>query len=83
MKYRKKPIVIEAVQWVGTNAVEIGEFVTVEHEVCPIRTVLKIPTLEGVMEAAWGDYIIKGVNGEFYPCKPNIFEKSYESVENQ
>ena len=43
--------------------------------------VLKIETLEGTMEASEGDYIIKGVNGEFYPCKPDIFEKTYELVE--
>ena len=42
--------------------------------------VLKIETLEGVMNASVGDYIIKGVNGEYYPCKPDIFEKTYEEV---
>lgn len=43
---------------------------------------LKIQTLEGVMEASVGDYIIKGVNGEFYPCKPDIFEKTYEAADD-
>ena len=46
----------------------------------PENPVLKIETLEGVMKASVGDYIIKGVNGEFYPCKPDIFQKTYEEV---
>lgn len=44
---------------------------------------LKIETLEGIMKASVGDYIIKGVNGEFYPCKPDIFEKTYERVTDE
>lgn len=59
MKYRKKPVVIDAYQ--------------TDKE-------LYIPTLEGVMHASIGDYIITGVNGEQYPCKPDIFEKTYEPV---
>lgn len=47
----------------------------------PDAQVIKIETLEGVMDASIGDWIIKGVNGEFYPCKPDIFEKTYEAVE--
>lgn len=80
MKYRKKPVVIEAVQFT-TNKAECVEF-------CPIAVdpesgfpELVIPTLEGDMKVSFGDYIIKGVAGEFYPCKPAIFEQTYEKIE--
>jgi len=80
MKYRKKPVVIEAIQWMGNNFIEINKFVTVSHKIDRnIKTVL-IPTLEGEMIANNGDYIIKGVNGEFYPCKPDIFIKTYDKA---
>ena len=81
MKYRKKPVVVEAVQWTGNNYIEIDNFITVKHETNPSLRVVKIPTLEGVMEATPNDYIIKGVQGEFYPCKPDIFEATYEKAE--
>ena len=78
-KYRKKPVVVEAVQWTGKNHVEMCEFI--DWEVLEIRPKegLIIHTLEGDHHASPGDYIIKGVNGEFYPCKPDIFSKTYES----
>ena len=77
-KYRKKPVTIEAIQWNGGNLSEIRDFMrsTVETH----GSVLIIPTLEGDMYASLNDYIIKGVNGEFYPCKPYIFAKTYEEV---
>ena len=77
-KYRKKPVIIEAIQWNGKNLSEIDNFMgrIVENK----ETILVIHTLEGDMEASIGDYIIKGLNGEFYPCKPNIFAKTYEEV---
>ena len=77
-KYRKKPVVIEAIQWASNNLSEIDNFIgrTVDNK----ETTLVIHTLEGDMEASIGDYIIKGVNGEFYPCKPDIFDKTYEEV---
>lgn len=81
MRYRKKPVVIEAVQWLADNFIEIDDFITVNHETYPSQGKVIIPTLEGKMEANKGDYIIKGVNGEFYPCKPDIFEKTYEVVD--
>ena len=92
MKYRKKPVEIEAVQWDGLNLSEIQEFagdhIDVEiydagYEVGAVPPGVKIAihTLEGDMTASKGDYIIKGVNGEFYPCKPDIFEKTYEKVD--
>ena len=80
-KFRKKPVVIEAVQYVGRNSEDIHEFCgSVARE--PVgEDYMEIVTLEGVMKASVGDYVIKGVSGEFYPCKPDIFEKTYEAVE--
>lgn len=80
MKYRKKPVVIEAIQWVGDNFIEIDQFITSYHETYPQAGKVVIATLEGDMVASMGDWIIQGVNGEFYPCKPDIFEKTYEVV---
>ena len=77
-KYRKKPVVIEAVQWVGNNLSDIETFIG--RSVKNKETTIVIRTLEGDMEASIGDYIIKGVNGEFDPCKPDIFDKTYEEV---
>ena len=79
MQYRKKPVVIEAIQWNGNNYNEIYKFVT-HYKIYPKLDTVIIPTLEGEMTASKGDYIIKGVNGEFYPCKPDIFDKTYEKV---
>ncbi len=92
MKYRKKPVTVEAVVWTGKNLEELKQFAGgfLEYEVLddmcedvksPITAKLKIKTLEGVHHASIGDYIIKGVNGEFYPCKPDIFRKTYELAE--
>jgi hypothetical protein len=80
--YRKKPVVIEAVQWDGKNQFEIMNFCKSCY-FTSYGTVkdLFIDTLEGDMQATVGDYIIKGVEGEFYPCKPKIFELTYEIVE--
>lgn len=88
MKYRKKPVVIEAVQWTGTNFDEIMNFMKCFHgnklnyenteEIAYKTQQLTIHTLEGNMIASKNDWIIKGVNGEFYPCKPDIFKKTYE-----
>ena len=78
-KYRKKPVTIEAIQWLGTNLSEIDDFVG--GSIANKGTTLVIHTLEGDMEASIGDYIIKGVKGEFYPCKPDIFAKTYEEIE--
>lgn len=75
-KYRKKPVVIEAVQYTGQNFGEMDEFVGGDAELRDGQ--LFIATLEGEMRASLGDWIIKGVKGEFYPCKPEIFEATYE-----
>lgn len=80
-RFVKKPIVIEAMLWDGSNKEEVENFI--ENEELYLFTepnTLKINTLEGDMIVSVGDYIIKGVNGEFYPCKPDIFEKTYEEV---
>lgn len=97
-QYRKKPVVIEAMQWNGSaeSATPIINWVLggdgtaryssaqpettsrgrVVREAVP--ALLTIDTLEGSMQATAGDWIIKGVNGEFYPCKPDIFNKTYD-----
>lgn len=79
MKFRKKPVVIEAVKFGGINFKEIQNFVGLEHIVYG-NDGLYIRTLEGDMLVSAGDYVIKGVRGEFYPCKPDIFEETYEEV---
>ena len=98
MKYRKKPVIIEAMQ-LNTNAENVrnilifmGQDVNIfcdkasgmlDTYVDSVKNKgMKINTLEGVMTASIGDYIIRGVNGEFYPCKPDIFEKTYELLED-
>ena len=79
-KYRKKPIVIEAIHFVDDSygtLVNLGS-IGLKINMLTNPTRIEIATLEGTMTANIGDYIIRGVNGEFYPCKPDIFEKSYE-----
>lgn len=78
MKYRKKPVEVEAIQYTGENLPEIINFVGRNLRVR--GNLVVIFTLEGEMIVSELDYIIKGVNGEFYPCKPDIFEKTYEKV---
>lgn len=83
MKYRKKSVVVEAVQFVDTeeSILKLSELgldpVQIDYDV-PDSPILKIETLEGLMIATEGDYIIKGVQGEFYPCKPDIFAETYK-----
>lgn len=80
-KFRKKPVVIEAVQFDGTLvSVEGLNIPECSQDLC--SDTLQIPTLEGVMTANPGDWIIRGVKGEFYPCKPDIFAATYEAVED-
>lgn len=82
-RYRKKPVVIEAVQFRGD--LSSGHEVWSWSDRNPAITVhdghLIITTLEGDHRADPGDWIIRGVHGELYPCKPDIFEKTYEPVE--
>ena len=83
MKFKKKPVVIEAVQWTGENFAEIKNFISGPFAFGSTATgsSLVIPTLEGDHQASIGDWIIKGVKGEFYPCKPDIFEATHEPAE--
>ena len=87
LKYRKKPVVIEVMRFYADEPVMIevarwcGGRIGSEAKASDHTDVaywIDIPTLEGVMKASPGDYIIKGVRGEFYPCKPDIFEATYE-----
>lgn len=95
-KYRKLPVIIEAVQFGKIDTKELLDFIRDNKGKCQYRplggiydddgnrigekTHLIVNTLEGETVASIGDYIIKGVNGEFYPCKPDIFKKTYEEV---
>ena len=102
MKFRKKPVVIEAVQWTGTNVRQIYSFMHEESILNSamdrvkwdefenlhwgkdwhIKTLEDGPNGEAKHIASVGDWIIKGIKGEFYPCKPDIFEATYERVED-
>lgn len=78
-RYKTKPCEIEAIQWTGKNIIELldwgqGEILWNDEDD------LFIDTLEGRMKANINDYIIKGLRGEFYPCKPDVFEKKYEKI---
>ena len=88
MKYRKKPVVIEAIEFGGSSThaecikswMETGIYSTPIIVTCDL-TIIEIPTLEGIMIAQPGDFIIRGIKGEFYPCKPDVFNSTYEKVE--
>lgn len=81
-KYTKKPVEIEAEQWTGDNVVEILNFCTQCYSYERNgEAVLAIATLEGTMTASKSDMIIKGVQGEFYPCKKDIFDMTYNTVD--
>jgi hypothetical protein len=86
MKYKKKPIVIEAIQWHGASSFEaLYAFADADNNhgvVGHDGDNASIRTLEGIMTASVGDYIIKGIKGELYPCKPDIFEMTYDKVED-
>lgn len=80
MKYIKKPIPIEALQWNGENVEKILDFMGENTPVFKENGEIIINTLEGKMSAPIGSYIIKGVDGEYYPCRKEIFESSYTKV---
>lgn len=87
MKYTKKPVIIEAYQYLGYNKDDINLFFGKDildtnwdnNPMTPSK--VTINTLEGRMEVSIGDYIVRGLKGEYYPCKPDIFELTYEKVE--
>lgn len=81
MKFKKKPVVIEAIQWTGENVNEILDFMKWKNADHDEKHGLVIHTLEGNHNATTGDWIIKGVAGEFYPCKPDIFLATYDKAE--
>lgn len=91
--WRKKPVVIQAVLWTGDNLREVIDFTGLhpsankwtweEYEAVVTKNGLKIFTLEGPLMAAVGDWIIRGVKGEFYPCKPDIFAATYEAEDTE
>jgi hypothetical protein len=81
MKFRKKPAIVEAVQWMGNNCEEMAKFMG--RESITDGADLVIYTLEGNMRANVGDWIIRGVSGELYPCKSDIFQQTYELVEEE
>lgn len=91
MKYRTKPVEIEAIQWTGSNLEEIKAFVgeSLIYDILDTawevgkgrpHVYMKIRTLEGDMTVSEGDYIIKGLIGEFYPCKTGVFKEKYELI---
>lgn len=83
--YRKKPVEIEAMQYTGDNVDEVVSWLLDASKLsCPSYggELLSIQTLEGHMLVSHGDYVIKGVKDEFYPCKPDIFVLTYEEVED-
>jgi len=81
MKYKKKPVVIEALQWNGQNSQEILALASgTDRGISLDKGCLIIGTLEGSMKANVGDYIIKGIKGEIYPCRLDIFNETYEEV---
>ena len=86
-RFRKKPVVIDAALYDGNfrsldcfSIKEVSHFIVSKDS--EGKQCIKIPTLEGEMIASIGDYIIRGVQGEYYPCKPDIFEMTYEMIEN-
>lgn len=76
----KKPVKVQAIQWTGDNYEELVDFVGNVMFPYSFKDNIIIETLEGEVIASKGDWIIRGVNGEYYPCKPDIFEKTYEEV---
>lgn len=84
MKYRKKPVVIEAMQFTGHNGADIATALEIPEGYISINPgALMITTSEGIMRADVLDWIIKGIKGEFYPCKPDIFEATYEACSTE
>lgn len=77
--YKKVPVTIQALQWTGSNQREVLEFCKGHAKVSSSGGIV-VDTLEGTLTASEGDFIIRGVDGEFYPCKPDIFKKTYTEV---
>lgn len=87
IRYRKKPVVVEAIQFTGVASVnsmiEAWGYDFVNHTFLDeLSNTLSISTLEGEMQVSFGDFVIKGIANEFYPCKEDIFKASYELANN-
>lgn len=93
MRYRKKSVIIDAIQWTGLNLKDISNFVgpSLKYEindiawrqgVAPPYVTMWIDTLEGRHMVSVGDYVIRGVAGEYYACKPEIFVQTYDEVDS-
>jgi hypothetical protein len=96
MRYRKRPVEVDAIRWTGRNETEVIDFIFEDDRwregiddgyvngpgigMTPGLGTLDIPTREGMMTASAGDWIIRGIQGELYPCKPDIFAATYEAV---
>lgn len=82
MRFRKKPVIVEAVQWTGLNRNQLGGFMGTPPKVVDNQR-LRVYTMEGAIYAKPGDWIIRGFLGEFYPCDNEVFEATYEPVEEE
>jgi hypothetical protein len=89
-RWRKRPVEVDAVQWTGDNWDEVASFMgsvaegneaDIARQMAAADGRIRICTLEGTMAASLGDWIIRGVQGELYPCKPDIFDQTYEPAE--
>lgn len=80
--YRKRPVIVEAFRYYASEKPDWFTDALITMDIIDYQTHCEIRTLEGTMRGEIGDYIIKGIAGEIYPCKPDIFEASYEEVEN-
>jgi hypothetical protein len=78
-RYRTRIVEIEAIEWTGSNPQEVLSFAHGTGKMAPDGSIF-IDTLEGTMRASKGDFIIRGLKGEFYPCKPDIFAAKYEAI---
>ena len=80
-RYRSRVVEIEAMELTVSNQIDVEAWITETHEGCFQKgDGLDIPTLEGTMHASVGDFIIKGLEGEFYPCKPSVFNAKYDII---
>lgn len=81
LRFRKRPVVIHALQWTGANVDAILDFISTKGEARRLGNTIAIDTLEGTMRAEPGDWIIRGIKGEFYPCKPDVFAATYDRAQ--
>jgi hypothetical protein len=82
MKYRKRPVVIEALQWTGMNLNEMRDFAgAAQIGIMTINTPITIQSLEGWVKCGVGDWVIRGIKGEFYSCRDDIFKETYDGIE--